>query len=770
VPLQSHSGYGAVDARTGQHVSGSFSYAAFEAFRDRVPQFSGLVGFAGIQFTVAAASATDYGYGELVTGNYFQVLGVRPLIGRPIMPSDDAVSQPPVVVLTYPYWQKRFQSDPEILGRAIAINRRPTTVIGVLPETFQGLYAGRAVDFFLPMSRVDSGDALWYSRTHPDNWWVQIFGRLRPGVSDDSAAAALTATLGRTIEDFAGHVPAAGKPPVLLAPGAQGVGLARRRFATALYILGGTVCLVLLIACANLANLLLARAAGREREIAIRLSIGAGRWRLLRQLCTESLLLSCAGGLAGLLLSAPLASFLVRFEGNGQGLAFDVRLDARALAFTFAVSLLTGLLFGSLPAWRATRVDLGAAIKTAGSGATHSRSRLRFSRLLIAAQVAISLILLVGAALFTRTLIGLARVDLGYRPGNLLVFQTDPSRIGYQNHALADLYGRLRAQIAAIPGVESVATSQHGLMQGVESDAGVYVPGRRPQPQVDHAMILSCSDSFLSTMRIPLLYGRDLSTADGPNAGRVAVVNEAFRELFFGSENPIGRIFYLGSGQAPLPDEQPIQIVGVARNAHYTGVRETTSPIVYGPYLQNIQGLHQMTFAIRTVLPPLSLAPAVRRAVAVVDPSVPVVNLRTEEQQIRETLGTERLFAGLVSFFGLMASLFAAIGLYGVMAYSVSRRTAEIGIRMALGASRAKVQWMMIRGSLVTVLFGVAMGVPAAVILARVTRSLLFGITSNDAVSFIAACLMMLAVSAAAAWVPARRAARIEPTTALHYE
>jgi predicted permease len=602
-----------------------------------------------------------------------------------------------------------------------------------------------------------------------DSWWVQVFGRLRPGVSESAAAKGLTSILAHSIDGYAGNSAGVVKPPVYLLPGDHGVGLGRAQRATALWVLGGTVGLVLLIACVNLANLLLARAESRQREIAIRLSIGATRGRLVRQLFTESLLLSGLGGIGGLLVSGPLAGFLISHQGGGEPLAFDVRNDVRTLAFTFGVALLAGLAFGLAPAWRATRFGAGGGFKPAGGAVTHSRGRLRFHWLLISAQVAFSMILLVAAGLFLRTLAGLSSIDLGFQPQNILTFRTDASRDGYKNLALATLYDRLRQRLAAIPEVESVVLSEEGLINNSESDGVIYFPGRAGTAAKGHTMIFSCSDSFLTAMRIPILWGRDLAPSDGPNATHAVVINESFRKRYFADEDPIGKTLYWGSPPFP-PNEKPFQIVGVARDAHYYSVRVRPEPTMYANYLQLYQGIRGVTFALRSHLPPASLAASVRRAAADVSAALPIADLRTQEEQIRRTLGTERLFAGLLSMFGLLATLLAAIGLYGVLSYSVSRRTAEIGIRMALGATRANVLWQMMQGCLLAVAAGLCAGVPAALSLTRVARSLLYGITPQDIRPFVEAALLLLAVSVISAWIPARRGAAIQPTQALRYE
>lgn len=762
-PDISHSGYTTEDPKTGQNISGSFSYAAYRQFRDTVPQFLDLVAYAPAEFTMTADGSSDFALGQFVSGNYFTGLGAQPLVGRPILAEDDAAGRPVVVVLTYRYWEKRFALDPGVIGRTIAVNQRPVTVVGVMKPAFQGLYPWQAVELFVPITAVAEMRHPWYSLNEPNNWWVQIFGRLRPGISDQAAAGAVKATLAHTIEQFQKN---AEVPTVLLQRGTRGVGLLRRSVSGSLAILGTVVVLILLIACTNLANLLVARSAARGREIAVRLSIGAGVGRLIRQLLTESMLLAAAGGLLGAVLARPLLQVMTRFVGAGRynTPVVDARIDLRTLAFTAGASLAAGLLFGMLPAWRATRVNLAPVLK--GAETATGGPRLRISGLLVSVQVGLSVLLLVGAGLFVRTLQRLSAVDLGFRTEHLLTFQTDPSRNGYEGRQLADLYQRLRENIAAIPGVESVGLSQHGLMQGVESDNIVHAPGFRPTDRKGGAQLLRCSSSFLSTMQIPLLLGRNLTLADERTGQPVAVVNQSFADRFFPGVNPLGRTFYLGE----QPGAEMLAVIGVVKDAHYTSVRDKAQPTVYFPYTKQLRGLNQMNFAIRTVLPPLSIAGAVRRVVAATDRAIPVAEMKTEEQQVAESIGPERLFAGLVSAFGGIAALLAAIGLYGVMAYAVARRTVEIGIRLALGARRATVQWMVLRQSLWMVLLGLAIGIPAALALTRFVQSKLYGIQPTDPASFVAAAILITMVGAVAAWIPARRAARVDPIQALRNE
>ncbi len=774
-PFENHSGYRTVDVQTGQHVSGSFSYPAYQMFRENVPQFSDLVAYARHELTVTAGGASDFAFGQFVSGNYFTGLGAQPLIGRPIVAGDDAPGRPRVAVLTYRYWEKRFALDPGVVGREIAVNTRPVTVVGVMQPAFQGLYPGRETDLFVPMVMTAEVGPRWFSLSQPDRWWVQIFGRIRPGISDETAAAALRATLAHAIETYDKN---AKTPALLLRPGGRGVGLLRNSVSRTLSILSAVVSLVLMIACVNLANLLVARSAARRREIAVRMSIGAGTGRLIRQLLTESLLLAGTGGLLGLVIASPLLKVLFRLVAGPETLGLDPKIDVRTLIFTASATLLAGFLFGTLPAWRATRVSLTPALKEGATPGAGGVPRLRVSRLLVSAQVALSLLLLVGAGLFVRTLLELSAVDLGFRVDHVLTFQTDPSRNGYEGRRLLDVYAQLRENIAAIPGVDSVAMSEQGLMQNSERDEGVYVPGDREKPPNDNTYVMYCSASFLSTMHIPVLLGRDLLPADERASEQVAVVNQRFVDTFLAGGSPLGRTLYLGDGKPPAPGEQPLRVVGVVRDAHYTGVRDKVPPTAYIPYTdlhssvngQNVTALHGMTFEIRTVLPPLALAAGVRRAVAQTDVTIPVAEMRTEEEQIAQSLGTERLFAGLVSAFGGVAALLAAIGLYGVMAYAVARRTVEIGIRMALGADRSGALWLVLRESLWMIALGLTIGIPAALALTRLVRNTLFGVAPTDPMSFAVGAIIMMVVGAVAAWIPALRAARVDPLTALRSE
>jgi len=761
-PVGSFDGYG-----TDKGWS-SFPYPVYEQFVRDVPAFSDVMGFEGTEVTVIAGAQSHYAGAELVTGNFFSGLGVAALGGRMLTPEDDRAGAAPVVVISYRYWERHLGLEPEAVGRTIFMNGKPMTIVGILPRAFVGVSPGDAPDLYLPMTLVGAAGDKWYRLDNNDGAWVQIVGRLRPGASDQEALAGLGAVMQRasvTAEERRKD----GEPwrPVLQ-DGSRGIQLLRDHAEPGLVVLSSVVALVLLIACANLANLLLSRAVARRREIAVRLSIGAGRSRLMRQLLTESLLLAGLGAGLGLVLAAPLAKFVVSVAARGD--TIDAPIDWRALLFTGAAALITALFFGLLPAIRATRVDLTPALKEGSGGALGSDSRLRVSRMLIAGQVALSTLLLAGAGLFVRTLVNITRIDPGFQAQRLLLFEVDGTRSGYEGEKLLGLYEGIREKVAAIPSVHAVTLSHNALISGNDSNDGVSIPGyHAANGQQPMANVLRVGSHFLTSMGISLVQGRDLDDRDVWKAPRVAVANETFVSNYFAGQGAVGRVFQFGDGKHP--EMEPVfEIVGVCKDAKYSDLKDKTPPTVYLPYLQEPNHVRSMTFEVRTAMPPLAIAGAVQRVVAAIDRNVPVAEMRTQEEQIRATLGTERMFAGVVSLFGAIAALLAAIGLYGVMAYAVTRRTNEIGIRLALGAGRGDVQWMVLRESLWMVAAGLVVGIPAALALTRYVQASLYGIKPNDPMSFMAAGVLMIAVAATAAWIPARRAARVDPMRALRCE
>jgi predicted permease len=750
---------------SGIRVTSSFPYPTYLQFAFNVPQFSDLMGFVSTTVTVVAGAAGHYAKEELVTGNFFSGLGVNASAGRIFTPEDDRVGAAPVAVITYRYWERHLGLDPAIIGRSIFVNGYPVTVVGMTPKAFLGVRPGYVPDLYVPMALTGILGSKWFDPRDADMGWVQIVGRLRRGASDQSAVAGLASVMQRARVGEEKKRQKTGQPwrPVL-EEGASGLQRLRDHALTPLLVLGTVVGLVLLIACANLANLLLARGVARRREIAVRLSMGAGRWRLVRQLLTESLLLAGLGAGLGLSFASPFTKLVLTMAGqNGEGATIDARLDWRALLFTAAVALLTGLLFGLAPAFRATRVDLTPALKEGAGSGQGSSPQLCVSRLLIAGQVALSTLLLAGAGLFVRTLMNLSDIDPGFQTQRLLLFDVDGSRSGYKGEKLLGLYECIREKVAVIPGVRSVTLSDTALIRGSYSNDSVAIPGYTSKDgRSPMTYVLRVGGHFLTTMGIPVLLGRDLDSRDVGKALRVGVINERFARDYFGAQNPLGRFLDFGRGR--------VEIVGVSKDAKYDKLKDETQPTVYLPYLQALDLDSGMTFELRTAMPPMAITGPVQRVVTGIDRNVPVAEMRTQEEQIQKTLGTERMFAGVVSSFGVIAALLAAIGLYGVMAYSVTRRTNEIGIRLALGAARSDVQWMVLRESLWMVAAGLAVGIPAALALAKYVQASLYGIKPNDPASFVAAGALMVVTAAVAAWIPARRAARVDPMQALRCE
>ncbi len=769
VPLNNSSGYTRKN-EAGQLVHSSFSYSMYRMFAEQASQFSDLAGFARSQVTVVAGES-HYANAFFVTGNMFNTLGVPPLAGREIAPSDDRADAEPVAVISYAYWERHFGLDRSAINRQITVNGRGLRIVGITPQSFRGLENGSGFDLCLPLSLVSGFGPKFYAIEKPTAWWVQIVGRLRAGVDDRQAKASLDLLMERASAPFA-SVPKKGEPwRAVLESGAAGVQLMREQASRPLLILAGAVALVLLIACANIANLLLARASARRREIAVRLTIGASRWRLIGQLLTESILLAGIGAGLGLLFAGPMARGILAMAAGNRPISIQVGLNDRTLLFTLIAGLFTALLFGLAPAIRATRVDLSPSLKDGSAGSLGRGPQFGLSRFLVIGQVALSTVLLAGAGLFVRTLANLSTIDPGFNAHQVLIFAADGSRSGYEGGKLAGLYERIRARVAAIPGVQAVTLSSVPLIADSEDNDDVTVPGYVPpagKPASANTMLTS--SRFHRILGIPMLLGRELEDGDGPNSRKVAIVNETFARTYMAGSSPIGRIFYFGGPQATRKPEDAFEVVGVCKDAKYDSLKHVVPPTAYLSFLQKPDWMREATFEIRTELPGSALANEIRKEVAGIDRNVPVADMRTQEEQIRQSLGLERLFAGLMGAFGLCASVLAAIGLYGLLAYTVTRRTPEIGIRLALGAERRSVQWLVLRDVLWMVAIGMAIGIPVALALTSLIRKTLFGVTPDDPISFAGAAVLMALAAIAAAWIPARRAARVDPIKALRYE
>jgi len=766
------------DSATGMRTSTSFSFLTFERFRDHNETLSGLYAFAPVeQLNVNVDGVAEVAGGQLVTGDYYDTLGVQAILGRTLTRADDKPENDPAVVITHHYWERRFAKDPSAIGKSININNVSFTIVGVTPREFFGtLQIGETAEVTIPMSlepRIRPGSR---SLSQPWFWWVRIMGRLNAGTTPEQARANLEGLFQQSAQEGSEAAVAQlprqrqaensqprDMPTLAVSSGSQGLRELRKEYSTPLTILLGVVGMVLLIACANVANLQLSRAAARKREVAVRLVMGASRLRLVRQMLTESILLAMIGGAVGLIFAYWAKDVLLSLRPwGGDELALDLQIDLRVLGFTMAISLMTGVLFGLAPALRSTRIDLTPSLKET-SQHHQGRATSLLIKSLIVAQVSMSFVLLIGAGLFLRTLRNLESVDVGFNRENLLLFRVDPRLSGYRGAQIASLYQRITERIEGVPGVRSAAISRHPLLSGSRRSSNIFVDGPAQQT-TDAALINLVSDRFFETMEIPLILGRGFSARDDQSAPRVAVINQTLARKYFGDDNPLGRRFSFGSEAS----EEKIEIVGIVRDAKYTSLRQQTQPTLYTPYLQETPG--QMNFAVRVAGDALMLIPAVREAVKDVDSNLPLFDLKTQSQRADESVRTERLFATLSGFFSLVATVLACVGLYGVMSYGVARRTNEIGIRMALGASAPRVTQMVMRESMLVVMIGIVIGVASAFAATRLIASMLFGLAPNDPITLAGAVLMMLLVGSIAGYLPARRAARVDPMVALRCE
>jgi predicted permease len=747
----------------------SFPFSALQQFRSARQVLSGVLAAEGPeQLTAIANGHAALAKGELVSGDYFTTLRVLPIVGRMIEPEDDKDAAPCAVAISYGYWMRRFGGDSSVVGRSVILNGVPFTVVGVAAPGFAGLQPGLPAELWVPLAKIPLLYPQWglgYTSSAGRVWWLWILGRLKPGVSLEQARAVLSAMFWQGVTY--GPKPAftsEDAPGIELTSASTGLGLLKLLFAKPLAALMMVVALVLLIACANLANLMLARAARREREFAIRAALGAGHWRLVRQLLVESLILAWAGGTAGLFLAVWGSTSSAAFISTGWfgPLSLDVNLDYRVLAFTAAASTLTGLLFGLVPAFYGVRVDLTTALKaTPGDfsrGAKQSRRGL-LRNTLVTWQVALAVPLLTGAGLFVRTFVKLGSVDLGFNPRNVLLFDLAPALSGYKGERLTRFYDELLRHLNALPGVISATLTQHALISGSLDKAGLWIEGHSA-PTSTEVGILDIGPAFLETMGIPLLSGRSISPQDFVNDRHVALINRALARRYFVNEKPLGKHFGWDERKAT-----EFEIVGIVGDTKYADLRKAAEPTVYLPQSGGFS-----TIALRTAADPKTLIPSVRNVVALVDRGLPIDNVRTQSEQIRQSLFQERLLAGLSFLFAGLALLLACVGLYGVASYGAAQRTNEIGIRMALGAERHDVLKMVLRQGLAPVLAGLVLGLAAAVSVGRLVSSFLYGVGPADPLTIVCASLLLMAVALVALYFPARKAAKVDPMVALRYE
>ena len=739
----------------GERIGWSVSYPVYEYLRDHNSSYSGITTAGRTErLNVSIDGGPELVDGLKVAGNYFSTLESHALIGRTLLPEDDragAISS--VAVLSHGYWERRFGSNPGVLGRKLVANGIPNMVVGVMPKGWCGVDPSKCPDVILPMSQRPLVDGSQDMLQKPEFWGFEVIGRLKDGVSDARASAEIELLMRQKI--LAYHPKNDYDPPrVVMRPAGQGMDDLRRDLKRPLMILGWAVGSVLVIACANIGGLLLSRAAARKREIVTRLALGAGRGRLIRQLTTETLVLSTLGCLAGLALAPLTANSIARlFLTEERPIGVSADLNLRVLAFSAALCVATGLILGLAPALNAARADLVSGLKASNAGVY--RSRFRAGKILIAVQVIFALVLTAGSALFVRTLINLKSEPLGFRPENLLTFQLDPTMNGYRGPRAANFHEEVVKRIAALPGVRSASMSRWGILSGSATVDQVNLPGSKPVDIRVHYV----APRFFETMGFPMLDGRDVTFADREQSKPVMIINQTLARIAFSGQNPVGRT---------LPMDRAVEIIGLAADTKFDALRKAYPPTVYIPFRQD--RVFSMTYVIRTDAEPGSLLAAIRNAVQAVDANVPLFEVRTQVEQINRNIKRERVFASLLSGFAVMSLVLACLGIYSTLAYQVTQRTSEIGIRMALGARRSEVVALVMRESVVPVLLGIGVGTGAAIVAGRLVQSMLYGLKPGDPATLVAVGIALLGSALAAAWLPARRASRIAPMEALRYE
>jgi predicted permease len=741
----------------------SLSYPDFADYRDRNASFAGILAAEESAVSLRAGDAPpERVWAQFVSGNFFDVLGVRALHGRTFLPDEDKTpGTHPVAVISASLWQRRFGSDPNILGAPVTINSRAFTIIGVAPPDFSGSETALRFDVWIPMMMVDTfapGQNRLQSR---GNRWFSGLARLKRGVTLAQAQAEMNGLAQRLAREYPVNDEGIG---VTMSPLWKAPRSAQDILGPVLMLMMGVVGVVLLIACANVANLLLARATGRRKEIAVRLAMGAGRARLVRQLLTESTMLALLGGVVGVLIAFWTAGLLMLMVPPTElPVAMDLRVDPRVLAFTFGVALLTGLIFGLAPALQSTRADLVTALKDEASSVAGGRSKGWLRNSLVVAQVSLSLVLLIAAGLFLRSLRAVHTFDLGFNPQNVLLVATDLFPNGYDSTKGRQFYEELLRRVEQLPGVRAVTLARRvPLGFGGTSSTSIRVEGYEPaKDEQVWSYLYNVAPNYLRTMEIPLMGGREFTLDDRRESPAVAVINETLAARYWKDADPIGRRFHFG-------DEQWVTVVGIARDAKYRTLNEKPSPMIYLPVLQFYRS--DLNLHVRTEGDPAGYTAAVQNEIRAMDPNLPVFNIRTMEANIRAASFQQRMASGLLGVFGLLALGLAAVGIYGVISYSVSQRTREMGIRIALGAQRRDILRLILGQGLRLTVVGLVIGLGAAFGVSRFMASLLFGVSTTDVVTFAVLPLLLAGVAMLACWVPARRATRIDPIRALRYE
>jgi putative ABC transport system permease protein len=756
--------------------SESFSYPMYVDLRDHNSVFAGLAAKADFPVSVAFRRQTERAGADLTSGNYFDVLGVHSALGRTFQASDTAVpGSNPVMMLGYGYWKKRFGGDPSVLNQSMLVNNQPMTVVGVVQPGFDGIQLGRIPDVYLPITMKPVITPTWNGLNNHQDYWVKLIGRLKPGMSREQAAAGIAPTYHALIQNELPLNKGFNEKEkaeflakqIVIKDGARGRPLLENDTRPQLLTLMGMVGMVLLIACANVAGLLTARGAARQREIGLRLSLGASRWRLIRQLVIESCLLSLMGTFLGLAIASWVSDGLVHYAtANEVAEGLSGALSVPVLLYASGLAILSGVLFGVAPALRATRVELARTLKEQAGALSSGLSQARLRKGLVVSQVALTLLLVTSASGFVRSLYNLKHVDLGFEPAHVLQFSIAPELNGYTNERSLQFYRQLEERLGALPGVRSLSGAMEPLIADSNWGSNITVEGE-PAGEAGTRQVLrnGIGSGHFSNLGIPLLQGREFTLQDGPGSPKVAIVNEAMAKTFFPQGDVVGRRMKFGAGSDPLD----MEIVGVVRDSHHSDVKEKTRAFVYRPYSQETAA-GSLTYYLRTSQDPAALGSSVRKAVAELDASLPVYGERTFDEQVSRRLSGDRLVAVLATAFGALAAVLAAIGIYGLLAYTVTQRTREIGVRMALGAAPQRVGGMILGEVARLVGLGILLGLPIAYGLGRVVNSLLYGVRAFELSSVGVALIILGLVSLSAGYFPTRRATRVDPLVALRYE
>lgn len=761
-----------VDTPTGKKIDTSFSYPIYQQLKRQNQEMEDIFAFKNFgRTTVTIDSQSEMVEAELVSGNYYKTLGVKPELGRGIQDSDDGiVGGSSVAVISDSLWSRRFGRSTSVIGKTFEVNLVPVTIVGVNPPSFTGAESVQtSPDIFCPFSMQPIafqryGPSLLANTT---NWWVVVMGRIKPGASEAAARASFDVALSNAVRATMTLKKDATMPSFDWVDGSRGLNEMGRQFAKPIYVLLALTGFVLLLACANLANLLLARSSARQREMSVRLALGAGRGRILRQMLTESLLLSAMGGIAGLFLGYLGRNVIPDLLSSSWSTTKIIvnHFDWQIFGYTTAISVLTGLLFGMAPAWQAAGTQASSAMKESAQNVTQRRRGFA-GKTLVVLQISLSVILVVGAGLFTRTLSNLSKVPLGFNPANILLFDIQQPNTRYPAPKDIELHRELEETLSQVPGVDSLTLSQATLISGARWSYD-FTPAGQSTKDADKvsANFNAVGAHFFSTFGIPVLAGRSFTSSDTSTSKKVAIVNQQLVKTFFFGANPIGKTFTSG-----IPHSAPTEIVGVVADTKYTNVRQDPPATFYEPYIQLDNLESGVTYEVHTQMKTAAIVPMLRNAIQSVDKNLPLMDIRTQQEQIDDSTMQERIFAALTGGFGVLAVVLACIGIYGIMAYTVSRRTNEIGIRMALGAQAGQVLRMILGEASWLTIVGVLAGLGIAAAMGRLVTSMLFGLTYWDPLTLATAALLLVSVALGASWIPARRAAHVDPIKALRHE